>query len=353
MDQLDVDFHVLSEDFQKVVALESLGAHPNNPSFRAVSRRWVIGEAPGENFVKGVAAVAGRVTKDAVGGLMGASKSAGSALSSKMMWTFKDWLRERAGSIGTKISDKVDKANRLKRKVRKLQEKIYDLDTLKEHQIATGAWTSKICMEDDVDIEACIDYAERNAKMLEDVSDAYIVFTKAGVKSPKKLDEPSGKLKVMSHSSGWAVKRAAGLLGAVAGTDVKAHAFPGNVVVVIRNYDTKNEIIDFAVARDGNYGPAIPSLSLEQCKQALKAVLSLADSLVERGYTRKGVGYGAITEVANPKGSYFGDDMTSKEVHNITRAIKNSNSIEDALVASQMRVAEGLLVMVEQSAKQK
>lgn len=347
MDQLDVDFHVLTEDFEKVLALESLGTHPNDPAFRAVRKRWVIGEAPGEHLIKGAGAVAGRATKDGLSVLNGAA----GVVSKKMLWTFKDWIKERHGQASTHLAANLDKSNRLKKKARKLQEKVHELDSLPTHQIPTGAWTSKICVEDNVDIEACINFSSKEGKTLESVSDSYIVFTKAGTKTPKKLDEASGKLKTLGRSTGWAVKRAAGLLGSIKGTDVKAFAIPGNVVAVVRHYDTKNEVVDYAIARDGSYGPAIPSLSLEQCKDALSSVIDIAASLHDRGTVRKGLGYGGIEEAANPKGSYFGSDMSTKEIYNITRAIKNANTIENALVAAQVRVAEGLLVMVEQSIK--
>lgn len=347
MDRLDFDFHILSEDFEKVIALESLGTRPNDPSFLSVSRRWVAAEYAGENLVHGVTAVGKRTTRDALGVAAGAGKK----LSAHMAWTFKDWAKERIGQIQHSIDEATKKSTRLKKSARGLQEKVHEMNSLTPHPIKTAMWTSKLCVEDKIDIKACMAFASADATQLEQASDAYIVFTKSVMKDPKKLDEGSGKLDKLGKSTGWAVKRAAGLIGFAVGTDVKAYALPGNVVVVVRNYDSKNEVVDYAVARDGEYKDTIPSLSLDECKHALKAVIDLADALYNRNIKRKGLGYGAITEAANPKGSYFGDDMSSRDIHNITRTIKNSNSIEDALVAAKVRVGEGLLTLVEQSIK--
>lgn len=347
MDRLDFDFHILSEDFEKVLALESLGTRPNDPSFLSVSRRWVAAEYAGENTVHGVAAVGKRVTGDTLGALAGAGKR----LSAHMGWTFKDWAKERIGQIQHSIDEATKKSTRLKKSARNLQEKVHELEHLTPHPIKTGMWTSKLCVEDQFNLDACLKFAASNATQIEQASDAYIVFTKSVMKDPKKMDEGSGKLEKLGKSTGWAVKRAAGLIGFSVGTDVKAYAIPGNVVVVVRHYDTKNEVVDYAVARDGEYKETLPSLSLDACKSALKAVVELADALYERNVKRKGLGYGAITEAANPRGSYFGDDMSSRDIHNITRAIKNSAAIEDALVAAMVRVGEGLITMVEQSIK--
>ncbi|ECQ9027254.1 hypothetical protein F0D22_14595 [Salmonella enterica subsp. enterica] len=342
---LDRDFAVLSEDFETVLALESLGVKPHDIALLTIANRWVAREYYGEGGV----ALGKRITKDAAKVALRGAATGTKKLSSHLANTFMEWAKARDGQIRAKLADATSKGETLRGKTAKLQSHVLGLKSLNKHDVKTGSWTSKVCQEDKVNVQACIQLAHGHAS-LDDIVEAYTVFTKSVLKGPAKR-EGNGLTK-LGHSTASAVKRASGILGLLHTKSVDGYPLPGNVFVVVSNPGTHTERVQFAVARDGEYGDTVPSLSLQQCKDALNAAETLSKAIYQRGTKRGVFSYSGIYDnIQSIEGELDRDDISNREVHEITQRYKNAIEIEDAITTALVRVTEGLLEYVQRSIK--
>ncbi|ANZ50286.1 hypothetical protein PHOBOS_96 [Erwinia phage vB_EamM_Phobos] len=342
---LDKDYATLSEDFETVLALESMGARPHDVAMLTIAKRWVAQEYYGENGV----ALGKRITKDAAkaalkGGWKGTKK-----LSSHLANTFMEWAKARDGQIRQKLADATSKGETIRRRSQKMQSTVLGMKSWPKHEIKSGGWTAKVCQEDDINVDACIQLAQSHGS-LDDIVEAYTVFTKSILKNPAKREGDS--LAKLGHSTSKAVKRASGILGIVKTKAVNAYPLPGNVIVVVRNPGVDSEAIQFAVARDGEYGDTIPALDLATCKKALMAAEKLGEAIYARGTKRGVFSYNGIYDsIQSIEGELERDDLSNREVHRITQRYKNAIEVEDAITTALVRVAEGLMDYVQHSIK--
>lgn len=342
---LDKDFAVLSEDFETVLALESLGVKPHDVALLTIANRWVAREYYGEGGVE----LGKRVTKDAAKlALRGAVKGT-KKLSSHLANTFMEWAKARDGQIRAKLADATSKGETLRGRTSKLQSVVLGMTKLPSQDVKTGSWTAKVCQEDKVNVQACIEMAQGHDS-LDRIVEAYTVYTKSILKGPAKREGDG--LSKLGHSTGSAVKRASGILGLVHTKAVDAYPLPGNVIVVVSNPQTNTERVQFAVARDGEYGDTIPSLSLVQCKEALKAAETLSKAIYQRGTKRGVFSYSGIYDnIQSIESQLDRDDISNREIHEITLRYKNAIEVEDAITTALVRVTEGLLEYVQRSIK--
>lgn len=342
---LDKDFATLSEDFETVLALESLGVKPNDVAMLTIAKRWVAHEYFGEGGVE----LGKRVTKDTAKLALRGAVSGTKKLSSHLANTFMEWAKARDGQIRAKLSDATSKGEVLKKRAQKLQSVVLGMKSVEKHDIKTGSWTSKVCQEDKVNVQACIQLAQGHAN-LDDIVEAYTVYTKSVLDGPAK--RKGDQLEKLGHSSASAVKRAAGILGIVQTKAVSAYPLPGNVIVVVSNPETHTERVQFAVARDGEYGETISSLSVQQCKEALNAAEAISKAIYQRGTKRGVFSYSGIYDnIQSLESQLDRDDLSNRQIHEITQRYKNAIEVEDAITTALVRVAEGLLDYVQHSAK--
>lgn len=342
---LDKDFTTLSEDFETVLALESLGVSPNNITMCAIATRWVAHEYFGEGGVE----LGKRVTKDAAKLALRGAKAGTKKLSSHLANTFMEWAKARHGQISQKLADATSKGETIRKQSQKLQAKVLGMGHLDNHNIKSGSWTAKVCQEDEIDIAACLRLADDHAS-LDSIVEAYTVFTKSILKGPAKRE--GDELQKLGHSTAAAVKRASGILGVLGTKAVDAYPLPGNVIVVVRNPGIDSERVQFAVARDGSYGDTVPTLKLEDCKKALQAAEKLGKALYDRGTKRGAFSYkGIYDNIQSLEGQLDRDDLSNRQVHQITQRYKNAIEVEDAITTAMARVAEGLIAYVKYSIK--
>jgi hypothetical protein len=376
MSTLDADFEILCDDWDRLVALESIGVGRDYPAVCAIRQRWcleddddslVVGESSAmmeraqvvhdearhgslpdvysRKVIKGAARGVSKASKGAAKlagrGAVAAGKPIGN-LTAALAGRFRDFSTELGKEMSAKFKEAVSKATLLEKQVNKLQDKLKVQSELDKHPVYTGGWTSKVCLEDKVNVHACIALASEIG-LYEDEVQKYTVKTRGVLKS-KKLDE-SGDLRRLPKSTNWAVKRASGLLGIVNGyKEVTASPFPGNVIVV----EHKSGKISWAVARDGDYGETIDQLSKSECGEALSAVHSIITALRLRGVKRKAVGYSGVYDEVEQMQAHL-KDIEGAELKEATRRFKNALALEDALTTALVRCAEGLLEYVKQS----
>lgn len=322
---LDYDFEMLLEDSEHLERCAQMGLSIHHPGVAVVAKRWgvmpsvVAQESIGSAIEDGVRAGA-HMTAEA---------------SKKLLVRFKDWSVEYGKEYANKLAELTSKGAFLERRTLKIKQR-YDLTKeLPEHnEIETGSWTSKVCVEDKVDMHTCIGLADRIGP-LSDMTKKYTVLVRSVARGQRVKDDT---LRPLGRSTNRAVTRAAGLLGIVNPFGkVEAYSLPGNVVVV--EHGAK---VDFAVARDGDYGHTVPRMSHDEVGKALTAAFTLTKEIKKRGVARQGFSYGAINdEIAQ----LFKDieDLEGEELKDATLRLRNAIRIENAVCTSFVRTAEGLL----------
>jgi len=372
---LELDFEILCDDYDRLVALESIGVRPDNAAVLSIRKRWCL-SMDDEPFVgtessammeraqavhdaqsqgslarvyggkaarlagKGATAVGRAGNKQLMKGVNAAGRA-----SHQLAMRFVGFADELAKDTTKKIAHVTSKATILEKQLNKLEGELKDADELKKGTVEAGAWTSKVCFEDKVSIDKTIEFTG-HSKVIEARIDEFTVQVRSIFKG-KKVDE-HGVLERMGRSTDWAVKRASKLIGIVSPTkEVKATCFGGNVVVVERD----NGLITYAVAKDGDYGHTLPSLSKSDCERALKGVRQAVTTLRELGVKRKLTGYTAVDEEAETLKADL-KNVALKDLRRVTGYYKTSMALNDAFVTALVRSAEGLLEYVRQSIKE-
>ena len=322
---LDLDYQTLHEDCDHLNRCAAAGIGVDNPAVAAVLARWGVEverparESVGEAVENGVRAGA-HLTAAAAG---------------KLVLRFRDWSGEFVKDYADKVKEYASKGAVLERQTLKIKRR-YDLTKeLPEHnEVDAGAWTSKVCVEDKVNVNACIELADRIGT-LDDMSKKYTVLVRSIAKGQRVRDD---SLRPLGRSTNWAVKRSAGLLGIVNPFGkVEAYSLPGNVVVV-----EHGDKVDFAVARDGDYGHTVPRLEHSQIGDALKAAFTLTTEIKKRGVERHAFSYGAINDEISGLLKEI-DELEGDDLKDATQRLRNAVKVEHAICTSFVRTAEGLL----------
>lgn len=335
MDALYSDYEILMDDYERVLALESLGHGPNHPAIQSVMKRWVIDEP-----MVGHESVAGTV--------IDASAKKVSKISAAMLERMHGWLTKKESTIRKKIDEITSKASSLQRDLEKLEPRIRLATNLGTDPIETGSWTSKVCVEDKVDIEACIKFADK-PDVLDEVVKSYTVFTSAYGR-PRTRKGESLELRKLGKSSSNALRRASGLIGiSPINTAAEAWPLPGNVMIVLRGSGVSSEVVDFAVARDGDYGDTIDPMDKATAERAIKAAWALTEHLKTRNVKRGVFSYTGIYEKIEELKAAKQDEVDKKAITSATKRLRNALAVEDALTTAMVRVCEGLTEYAKRS----
>lgn len=372
MSSLDKDFEILNSDYDRLVALESLGVDADYPAVCAIRQRWaldgfvagessammerarVVSDGAAQGSIPGVyarkaAGVAGRavgtVAKGA-GRVAGRAATAGGSkiagVTAALAGRFADFASELAKEQAERLKEAISKATLLEKQSQKLLKQLNAQESLDEHPVYAGSWTSKVCLEDKLDVHAAMDYSQHIGP-LEAMVQQYTVKTRTLIGKSQKVDAEG--LVRLGRSTNWAVKRAAGLLGIVDPfKEIEAYPLPGNIIIA-KHHSGK---IQWAIGRNGDYGETIPQLSKDECHQALNAANKIIATLRDRGVKRRGVGYSGIYEEVRLMQKEL-SGLSGKELRDATKRYKNALALEDAFTTSLVRVAEGLLEYVKQS----
>lgn len=366
MSTLDLDFEVLTDDWERLVALESIGVGLDNPAVQAICRRWCItdeelrvaresremmerAQVVSDGVAQGsiTSIFAGKAGKATARGVGRAAKATGKAaargtanVSKKLLHRFNEFAADLAKEQLEYMKHAISKATQLEKRAGKLAIALKEHKTLDIRPVETGRWTSKVCIEDKVDVHGCISFIGRGGA-LEGAVQEYVVKTRGLLGAKKVMD--TGELSKFGKSSNWAIKRGAGLMGIVNPfKKILARPMAGNVIL-IENHDG---LIQYAVANDGDYGDHIPSLSHADCEAALKAVGQIVGLLRERGVKRKAVGYTGINdEVARMRREL--KEVEGSDLVKLTKAYKSAMALEDSFTTALVRVGEGLLEYVK------
>ena len=357
MSTLDSDLEVLCDDYDRLVPLESVVAirkrwalddvHVALESAAMMERALFVADTePYAGVGKAVARATGRAVKG-VGRVAGKAAVAGAKASGKfagkhskqLALRFIDFAEAAGKEVINELKEATSKASSLERKLQKLEARLSLLgikDTLEPVDCDTGSWTTKVCLEDKPNVKACIEFS-KNLSAMDAMVNEYTVKTRTLIGKSKKVTE-SGLEKV-GRSTNWAIKRSAGLFGIIDPfKTVKAYPWPGNVVVVEHN----NGKIEWAIARDGDFGHTIKSLNLHEIGSALDAVRNIIRALRQRGAKRRSVGYtGIYDEIQRMRKEL--KSLDGRELRDATVRYKNALRLEDAFTTSLVRVAEGLL----------
>ena len=335
MDALYSDYEVLIDDYEKVIALESLGYGPEHPAINQVMKRWVI-DCPSVGH------------ESIVGATIDASARSASKISNAMLDRMHGWLATKERSIRKKIETMTSKATSLQTSLEKLEPRMRLAENLPTHPIDTGSWTSKVCVDDKVDVEACIKFADK-PDVLDEVVKSYTVYTSAYGR-PRTRKGESLELTKLGKSSSTALRRASGLIGiSPINTAAEAWTLPGNVIVVKRGKGINSEIVDFAVARSGDYGDTIDPLDKDTADRALKAAWKLTEHLKTRNVKRGVFSYTGIYEKIEELKTAKAEEIDKKAITAATKRLRNALAVEDALTTAMVRVCEGLTDYVKKS----
>ncbi|QXO09540.1 hypothetical protein pEaSNUABM11_00116 [Erwinia phage pEa_SNUABM_11] len=327
---LEQDFEILCDDFDRLVALESLGVRPDNAAVRAIAKRWHLEQ---RGFVAGES----RDKKPA-------------KTSNLLAQVFNDW----AGYFGTRYVEWTKKqdgqAAALEKHAEQLDAKLGQVETLNSHTVPSGSWTSKVCFEDLPNFKECIKLSNA-ADGMDAVVKQYTVITRQIVLSPvidrRKLED--GELTKIGYSSNAAIHRASGILGKFGEDDVQARPLAGNVIVVTRNQGDKGKV-QYAIAHGGDFKKVIPSLEKSECVSAVKAIRKIAASLRKRGAKNGLFGYkGIYEEVEKMKAELL--KLEGADLKKATLRYKNALELENAFTHALDRVGDGLVNWVTASIK--
>lgn len=328
---LEQDFETLWENYDTVVALESIGVGIDNPAIQSIAKRWGLHD---------VVLVAGESARN----------KTPEKTSSLLSQVFNDF----AGYFGTRYVEFLKKMNNqadlLEKHADDMEARLKKISALHSHEVPSGSWTSKVCFEDLPNFKECIKLAN-SADGLEAVVKQYTVLTRQIVFSPvidrRKME--NGELTKIGYSSNAAIHRASGYLGRFGEADVQARPLAGNVIVVTHGEGDKGKV-QFAVAHGGDYKKQIPSLEVNECNKALTAVRTIAKTLRNRGAKNGVFGYSGIYEeiekmkagLKNHKGA---------ELRVATLRYKNALELENAFTTALDRVGDGLINWVAASIK--
>ena len=335
MDALDKDFEILLDDYERVVALESIGASIRHPTMQTVARRWVAHEYYNSSSETNTG------VRGAVDTIVGGAVNGVGKLSNILLDRMNAWLSAKEQNIRNKIKDVTSKATGLQKNIMVLEPKLRLLTTIANKQIETGSWTSKLCVEDKVDIEACISFSEKST-VLDDMAKSYTVFTSV-LGRPKTRKGEEMNLRKLGRSTGWAINRSKGILGYVSlNQGLEAWPLPGNVIITLRGSGVGGQTLDFAVARDGSYGEHIESIDLDTANRAIKAAWRLTEILKTRNVKRGVFSYTGIYEKIEELKASTNTEVDKAALRAATKRIKNSLAVEDAITTAMVRVCEGL-----------
>lgn len=338
MDALYSDYEILMDDYHKVLALESRGHGAEHPAIQQVMKRWVID----------VPVVGHESVGDVAGKAVDATAKTAGKISAAMLDRMHGWLSKKEVAIRKKIDDVTSKATSLQNSLTKLEPRLRLATTLPTDPIETGSWTSKVCVEDKIDVGACIKFADK-PDVLDEAVKSYTVFTSA-IAQPRTRKGGSLDLRKLGKSSGSALKRAAGLIGvSPINTAAEAWPLPGNVIVVLRGKGVGSEVVDFAVARSGDYGDTIEPLDKDTAERALKAAWALTEHLKIRNVKRGVFSYTGIYEKIEELKKVSEEEVDKKAITAATKRLRNALAVEDALTTAMVRVCEGLTDYVKKS----
>lgn len=370
MSTLDLDFEVLTDDWERLVALESIGVGVDNPAIQAICRRWCItdeellvahesremmeraqatadGAAEGSLanvYVRKAMKTVGKAGVQAAVTAGGVATRATGKVSKNLLARFNAFAADLAKEQIEYMKHATSKATHLEKEMQHLAINLKEHKTLDIHPVETGRWTSKVCIEDKVDVHGCIEFVNRGDS-LEGAVQEYVVKTRGLLSSKKVMD--TGELNKLGHSTNWAIKRGAGIIGIVNPfKKIVARPMAGNVIIV----EHHNGLVQYGVANDGDYKETIPSLSHRDCEAALKAVEEAVVLLRARGVKRKAVGYTGISDEVEHMRREL-KHVEGKDLVMLTKAYKSAMALEDSFTTALVRVAEGLLEYVKRSLK--
>ena len=322
---LDLDFQTLNEDADHLATCAARGIAVDTPGVSVVVARWGL-DTP----------MVGREGfGDAVNGMVRSGVYGTADASKRILLRFRDWSAAYGKEYADKLKELTNKAAFLERRAEGLKRRRDLTKTLTgESEVDTGRWTSKVCLEDRVNVRACCELSDNMGK-LEDMVKKYTVLVRSVARGQQVRDDA---LRPLGRSTNWAIKRSAGILGIVNPFGkVEAYPLPGNVVVV-----EHGKKVDFAVARDGNYGHTVPKLSLDEIDDALSAAFTFARELKQRGVKRGVFSYSGINDELEAMQREL-DDLEGDELKEATLRFRNAVKIEDAICTAFVRCAEGLL----------
>lgn len=378
MSALEKDLEILNDDWDRLVALEALGAGPDYPAIAAIRQRWCLSDDTG-HFVagesnameraqvlhdearfgsirnvytrkaagavgKGVANVAGAAGRVAGKGVKAAGVAAGRT-SHQLAMRFVDFADELAKDTTKKIKHVVNKATLLENQLHKLRKALSEAGELGKGTVEAGKWTSKVCVEDKVDLDKTIEFTN-HTKAIEARVDAFTVHVRSVMKGKKEMED--GTVAKLGRSTNWAVKRASGIIGIVSpAKEITATCFGGNVIIVERI----NGNITYAVAKDGDYGHTMPALSKADCERALDGAEKAIETLRALGVKRKITGFTAVDEEAEALKADL-KNVALKDLRRVTGYYKSAMALNDGFVTAMVRSTEGLLEYVRQSIKE-
>lgn len=380
----DFDFITLWEDYDTVVALESRGVGIENPMMRSIAKRWGVldeieqvvahesrammerAQTMADAAVEGNTATrfvkkSGKIAaKGTVGATKLAGKGAGKAVkaagkgvgkvSVALGGKFKEWAAHYGPKFKEKMDELLGKAEMMDRKRQKLDRKLDETKELREEPIRTLGWLSKVCLLDDVNLDACLWLGDHTGDLNAMVKQYTVkVRQYEGLLVGRYKEEADGTLTKIKLGSNAAIHRASGILGRFTQNDVKARPLSGNVIIVTRGKGEK-EKVEFATAAETKFAGKVYPLKREQCKKALAAVGKLASALQERGAKRGVFSYTGIYHEMEAMRA----DMEGKSGEELRAAMllyKNAMAMEDAFTTAMARTGDGLLNWVTASLK--
>lgn len=323
---LELDFEVLCDDFDRLVALESIGVRPDNVAVRAIAKRWCVGQfAAGESRDKTVKTTSNDIAQQ-----------------------FNDFFGI-FGNLHIRMMKKMqNQCDRLEKHADDLEARLAKAGTLQSHEVKTGSWTSMVCLEDVPNFKACLALA-RKADALEAVVKQYTVATRQNPIVMGRYKETDDGFEKLGYSTNAAIHRASGILGRFTEANVKARPLAGNVIIVTRGEGEK-ERVEFGVAMGGNYKDKIPALETKECKEAIAAIRSIAKTLRNRGAENSLFGYhGIYKEIEKMKADL--KKYEGKELKAATWRYKNALQLENGFTVALDRVGDGLVNWVAASIK--
>lgn len=383
MSTLQFDLDTLVEDYETVLALEAIGTSPTSPIFDTIRNRWCLTDTyvARESTLRDVRDATGSLAKDAAkGALKGAGK-----LSSAMLSRFAEWGAEKEKSFKKKFDEVTSKASKLMAKIDELEPRVARINDMPKGDVSSGDWTAKICVEDKLDFDTCVKFAD-NHRDIHQITKAFTTYAATLLNDVKVRKEASTELRKVGKSTGWAVKRGAQLLGLPGHKhSIEGWALPGNVIVILSSFPGMMERVGFAVARSGDYDSDIPRLTKSECEDALKAAYKISETLRDRHvksglFSYKGVykeldslkedrnaarestakDVGIAAKQAVKDGAVAGAKAVGKGAKKAKQMLlpdiaairyNNALAVEDALSTAQVRVVEGLLEYVRLSIK--
>lgn len=343
MDTMNIDFSVLMDDFERVVAMERLGYGPDDPTVRSICRRYCIAQ---EDILDKTVEISGAVLDKVT--------NSGVKLSAKLVEKMFEWFNGKRQDVMRKLSEQFSVAKGLQNDIVKLEPKVRLKNTFTEREIDTGKWLYNLCVDGEYDLHQCIEYADKD-KVLNEITKSYTVHAAALFRDPKRkvIEGNEIHLTKINRSTASAIKRAAPVLGLGAinpGRGVEAFPLPGNVIITLDSTFRGIEVVDFAVIRSGDLPEKIKTVSKHDMESALKAAYSLTEQLIERNTSRKVFSYGGVYDALEDlKKEIESGHMEDSEIKAAKIRLSNAINIEDAITTSMVRVCQGLVEITKRS----